>query len=295
MATLLKIITSVFLWAAIVSLPLMLTWNELFVRIFPREYYVLTPTDYWNNSDGIWPSPLGLSLGISAVIVGQIFTLIYFRLCHWGFFGDLYAIQKSGMPKYDFLHEMKGHLSQPEGFVMLGGYLICSWMFGLMPATYYSLSGNINWIHVVLQLLFTDFFQYCMHVAEHLVDPRIYRKSHKPHHRFTNPKLFDAFNGSLADTFFMILVPLSITARCVDANVWSYMAFGTLFANWLCLIHSEFKHPWDFIFDKLGMGTSSHHHVHHKLFKYNYGHTFMLVFIFIFIILCSLFSQLRHH
>ena len=33
-----------------------------------------------------------------------------------------------------------------------------------------------------------------------------YRKSHKPHHRFTNPKLFDAFNGSPADTFCMILV-----------------------------------------------------------------------------------------
>jgi len=40
-----------------------------------------------------------------------------------------------------------------------------------------------------------------------------YRKSHKPHHRFTNPKLFDAFNGSLSDTFFMILVPLFATAH----------------------------------------------------------------------------------
>lgn len=261
------------LWPSIVLLPLVLTWNELYVRVFPKEYYVLSPTDYWDNKS--WPSPLGLSLGILAVIVGQIFTLIYFRLSHGKCFGDLQAIQKAGAPKYDFLLEMKGHLSQPEGFVMLGGYLICTWMFGIMPPSYYSMSGGINWAHVALQLLCTDFFQYCMHIAEHLVDSRIYRVSHKPHHRFTNPKLFDAFNGSPSDTFLMILIPLTLTARVVNANVWSYMAFGSLYANWLCLIHAEFKHPWDHLFERLGMGTAAHHHVHHKLFKFNYGHTFM--------------------
>lgn len=30
----------------------------------------------------------------------------------------------------------------------------------------------------------------------------------------------------------MILVPLVITARLVPANVWSYMTFGSLYANW---------------------------------------------------------------
>ena len=50
-----------------------------------------------------------------------------------------------------------------------------------------------------------------MHVLEHKLDPRLYKASHKPHHRFTNPRLFDAFNGSPADTFLMILVPLLVT------------------------------------------------------------------------------------
>lgn len=54
---------------------------------------------------------------------------------------------------------------------------------------------------------------------------------HKPHHRFTNPRLFDAFNGSLADTFLMILVPLYVTANVISCNVWTYMAFGSLYVS----------------------------------------------------------------
>ena len=66
-----------------------------------------------------------------------------------------------------------------------------------------------------------------------------------------------------------------MTARCVDANVWSYMAFGSLYANWLTLIHAEYKHPWDSAFRAIGFGTAADHHVHHKTFVSNYGHLFM--------------------
>jgi lathosterol oxidase len=79
----------------------------------------------------------------------------------------------------------------------------------------------------------------------------------------------------MADTILMILVPLMITARLVNANVWSYMAFGSLYANWLTMIHAEYAHPWDGLFRRLGLGTAADHHVHHKLFKYNFGHLFM--------------------
>jgi lathosterol oxidase len=39
------------------------------------------------------------------------------------------------------------------------------------------------------------------------------------------------------------------------------MAFGTIYASWLTLIHSEIQHPWDPVFRKLGLGTASDHHV----------------------------------
>jgi alternative squalene epoxidase len=209
------------------------------------------------------------------VAVGHVFTLIYFSIWRQGYLGKLIPIQQIGAPPYHFWESLKEHLSQPEGFLMLGSYLSLSWMLGLMPSTYYSFSGGINWIHVLLQLLIQDAIQFLMHYGEHKIDSYFYQISHKPHHRFINPKLFDAFNGSPMDTFLMILVPLMITARIVPANVWSYMAFGTIYANWLTLIHGEYVHSWEFLFRFIGFGTAADHHVHHKLFKFNYGHLFM--------------------
>ncbi len=122
-----------------------------------------------------------------------------------------------------------------------------------------------------------DALQTLMHMFEHWTTkiwPAFYRATHKPHHVFINPRLFDAFNGSLGDTFFMILCPLFITANLVHCNVWTYMAFGTIFANYLTLIHSEYVNPWDRAFQMLGIGTAGDHHVHHAKFVYNYGHLF---------------------
>lgn len=50
---------------------------------------------------------------------------------------------------------------------------------------------------------------------------------------------------------------------------------GRSYANWLALIHSEYRHPWDPLFKTFGLGTAADHHVHHAKFKYNYGHLFM--------------------
>jgi alternative squalene epoxidase len=266
---------SFLLWPLIVSLPLVLTYNDFYKSIFPSKWYDNSATDFWYENREVWPSPLGLSLGLLAVVIGQFFTLLYFFLWIHNFFGERKAIQKVGAPEYNLWDGIVVHLAQPEGFVMLGGYLSLTWIFGLMPSSYYNFSGGINWIHVIMQLLIQDITQYGMHLLEHNLDMRLYRASHKPHHRFTNPKIFDAFNGSPTDTLLMILIPLMITARLVNANVWSYMAFGSLYANWLTLIHAEYHHPWDNLFRKFGLGTSADHHVHHKLFKYNFGHLFM--------------------
>eukprot|EP01038_Epipyxis_sp_PR26KG_P008844 gene8844-11935_t len=274
--SLFALLSSLCIWPCIIALPLLLTYNNFYSQLFSIDDYKydIIPHDYFQNS--AYPSSLGLTLGLVAVIIGQVVVLMYTSLWYNGvLFGIRIPVQKEGPPKYDYLASMKEHLSQPEGFAMIGGYLISTWMFGLMPKSYYSFSGGINWKHVLLQLLIQDAVQYCMHYLEHKLSPQLYRASHKPHHRFTNPKLFDAFNGSPADTFLMIIVPFVITARLVNANVWSYMTFGSLYANWLTLIHAEYVHPWDFLFRCIGFGTSADHHVHHKLFVYNYGHLFM--------------------
>ena len=266
--------TGVLVWPLMLTLPLALTGPFSYDSLFPLEWY-----EYNVANRDEWPKPLGLSLGILAVAIGQVFVILYFFLHKYGYlsFGaEPTSIQTKGSPEYEFTEGVATHLAQPEGFVLLATYLSVTWMFHLMPNSYYSFEGGIQWKEVALCLILQDCIQYAMHRLEHVVSPAFYQKSHKPHHRFTNPRMFDAFNGSPTDTICMILIPLYITANLVrTCNVWTYMAFGSTYANWLTLIHSEYVLPWDGVFRKLGLGTSGDHHVHHKFFKFNYGHLFM--------------------
>ena len=261
--------TAWLLWPCIVALPVWLASMGAHERLFPASWW--QDNAYFAGC----PSPLGLLLGLTSVACGMFFVVLY----HWAHVrgilgGTPTPVQRNGYAPYSFWVGLRTHLSQPEGFVMLGGYLGGTWMLGLMPQSYYNYEGGINWLHVALQLLLQDFVQFLMHLGEHKISAAFYRSSHKPHHRFTSPRLFDAFDGSPADTLCMILIPLYVTALAVPANVWSYMTFGSLYANWLTLIHSEFHHPWDPVFQSLGLGSAADHHVHHKLFVWNFGHLF---------------------
>mmetsp|Transcript_23159 Transcript_23159/g.49321 ORF Transcript_23159/g.49321 Transcript_23159/m.49321 type:complete len:360 (-) Transcript_23159:45-1124(-) len=268
---------SAIMWPFMLTVPLLLNSSGTsfhYSNVFPESWYsVNDPTEIPSS-----PKPLGLCLGLITVAVGQLLCLFVFFFFKYGFLSgngkEPLSVQTKGARPYAYLEGLTSHLSQPEGFVLLGGYLTGTWMFRLMPAAYYSFEGGIEWPKVFLCLVLQDGIQFAMHLLEHNVSPEFYKYSHKPHHRFTNPRLFDAFNGSVLDTICMILVPLYATANLVHCNVWSYMAFGTLYANWLTLIHSEYAFPWDNIFHSVGFGTPADHHVHHAFFKYNYGHLF---------------------
>lgn len=278
-ATVLSSFASCLVWPGICALPLALTLGGPHYRsVFPATWYdeapVLLPEGSWGWAALRTVKPLGLTLGLTSVAVGQVFMLAYHALRRSAWLGPTTSVQQEAR-EYSYFEGLSSHLSQPEGFALIGSYLIGTWMLGLMPSSYYSFEGGIDWKHVAAQLLLQDGLQYFMHYGEHKISSWIYRHSHKPHHRFTNPWLFDAFDGSLADTTCMIIVPLVVVARVVPSNVWSYMTFGSMYANWLVLIHSEFAHPWDPVFRKLGFGTAADHHVHHRLFVFNYGHLFM--------------------
>ena len=267
--------TGFIVWPLMLTVPLMLTSPyspTSYKSLFPQSWYDYDP------SSGETPKPLGLCLGILAVFVGQVFVWGVFYLHKYGhlsFGQEPTSIQTKGARGYEWMEGIMTHISQPEGFVLLIGYLSGTWMFKLMPDSYYSFDGGIEWGKVAACLALQDSIQYIMHRLEHDIHPKFYQISHKPHHKFTNPRLFDAFNGSITDTICMIQIPLYIVANLVHCNVWSYMAFGSMYANWLTLIHSEYVFPWDNLFHLVGFGTPADHHVHHAFFKFNFGHLFM--------------------
>lgn len=219
---------------------------------------------------------IGLMYGLGSVFLSQIFIILYFYIYIISGFAEKNRIQNK-IIKYDFKNEALSHLFHIEGLLLLGFYLSFTWIFNLMPSTYYQ-NNSVNWFHVLQQSLLVDFLQTIIHIFEHkshFIHKNIYIISHKPHHKFFNPYIFNAFNGSLIDTFLMIIVPLFITAQTIHCSLWSYIIFGNIYSIMLTLIHSEYHHPFDKIFRKLGIGTAADHNIHHKLQKYNYGHLFM--------------------
>ena len=215
--------------------------------------------------DFAFTNSTGLFFGIGSVVMGQIAVLSYI----WWYTESYYT------RKYDFARAVMSHFSQIEGILLLGIYLSVSWYGQWLPPAYYIREGSIQWSLVATQLIVQDAGQYAMHRFEHYWKP-LYRIGHQYHHKHIHPRWFDAFDGSIVDTCFMILVPLVVTSQVVrQVNTWTYMTFGTIYSMMLVLIHSDYPHPWEPVFQFCLIGTSTDHKLHHQLFHCNYGHLFM--------------------
>ena len=186
-------------WPLMLALPLALNSSALhYTSVFPRGWYD-TDDSIGNETQagGAWwewgsanlaggkplRHPLGLILGISAVVVGHAFLLCYFFLHRRRCLGDTVSIQSRGAAPYVFSEALAGHLAQPGGFLLLGLYLIITWVFDLLPDAYYEFEGNIRYTQVFACLVVQDLVQHVMHRVEHVAHPKVYRVSHKPHHK----------------------------------------------------------------------------------------------------------------
>jgi len=224
-----------------------------------------------------FPDPWGLWLGIRGVLVGHVFVFGYHFMRKSWLFGKGRNIQQSE-PNFDWKTELIGHASRPEAFVMLVPYLSITWMFKLMPNSYYDLQTKTSVLNVFLQFTVYDFLTYCIHRIQHKVE--LVYVTHKDHHAYINPHLFNAYSGSVQDTSLLILIPLYLTVLVLNAfgvyiSQQDYAWFGMLYANYFMLIHSEYSNPWDGIFESIGIGTARDHNVHHSQLRYNFGHFFM--------------------
>ena len=94
---------------------------------------------------------------------------------------------------YAFTEGMLSHFANLGGILMMVAYLIVTWMLDVMPCSYYHYDGGVRWWMVGAQVCSQDFLMFALHLFEHKgpLGPEFYRKSHKPHHRFVNPRLFD--------------------------------------------------------------------------------------------------------
>lgn len=192
-------------------------------------------------------------------------------------FFDLRFIQKENKKK-TFYESIFIHFSHLEGFLLISLYLFIMWDYNLLSDNYYNHNKSIDIYNGCLFLLLLDFLQYISHFLLHkliYINTYLYTISHRYHHKFLNPVFYKAYSGSILDTVLMIIIPLHITQKLISLNYFTYLLVGNIYSCWLTLLHFDFHHPWDKFFKKIGFGTPSYHHVHHKTYKYNYGHLFI--------------------
>ena len=72
-------------------------------------------------------------------------------------------IQPKANEDYAFAPAVLSHLSQPEGFFLLGSYLTITWIYNLLPASYYTFPTDpslpVSLGKVFCALLSVDFVQ----------------------------------------------------------------------------------------------------------------------------------------
>lgn len=267
-----------------VAFSLLITVNRIYQEIASPEPFIL-------------PQSRGLIYGLTGVVICQFLIIIYQflrRETQIREASEQVRIQpkRKGFFLENFWKDTSNHFMNPSAFSLMLPYLVLTWLLNLMPSSYYvlysnstsstvaSFEENLNYQwpsfkNILLQLLIVDYFTYCYHIIEHNI-PRLYINSHKPHHKYVSPQLFNAFDGSFVDTILLILLPLFTTAQLCHVTNWDYIIFGSVYSTHFTLIHSEYEHIFDDILQKLFVNTSEDHHVHHAFPKYNYSHFFTI-------------------
>jgi len=120
-----------------------------------------------------------------------------------------------------------------------------------------------QWLQFPLFLAFTDCFIYLIHRGLH--HPLVYKRLHKPHHKWIIPTPFashafhpiDGFAQSVPYHVFPFIFPLQKVA---------YVGMFVLINFWTIMIHDG-----EFYSDNAVINGAACHSVHHYAFNYNYG------------------------
>ncbi|PSS00922.1 hypothetical protein BD289DRAFT_360481 [Coniella lustricola] len=231
------------------------------------DYFALEPSEYAYQSawprDNIWRQALSLYL-----IVWFFGILLYFIFAtlSYAFVFDKKTLQH---PKY-LRNQMTLEIKQTMG--AMPGMSFCTMLMMLLEVRGYTKLydtcadapfGAYTWLQFPFFILFTDFGIYWIHRWLH--HPLIYKRLHKPHHKWIMPTPFashafhplDGFAQSVPYHVFPLIFPLQKIA---------FLALFIIVNVWTILIHDG-----EFVSDNPVINGAACHSIHHLAFNYNYG------------------------
>lgn len=187
------------------------------------------------------------------------------------------------VPKPEHRYNWSTALGRPEGISAVVAYIgmlivlgPVTDVFDVVPYAIKDLTPTLKPLVLAAYFLVFDLLMWCIHFCQHYW-PWLYHHTHDQHHLIKSPTIVVALTGYLPDTCLLIILPFHLTQVLVPCgNFVTVFAFASLSLWHLHMIHSEFQHPWDPLFRRLGLVTTHDHHGHHLRPKKNLAHFFVM-------------------
>jgi Delta7-sterol 5-desaturase len=136
------------------------------------------------------------------------------------------------------------------------GYSRLYWSIDTYPTWYF-------WLQFPFFILFTDCLVYCIHRALH--SRLLYKRFHKPHHKWIVPTPFASFAFHPVDGYLQSL-PYHIFPFFFPLQKLAYLVLFTLVQMWTVIIHDG-----EYLANDPVINGAACHTIHHLYFNYNYG------------------------
>ncbi|KAF3769664.1 hypothetical protein M406DRAFT_343800 [Cryphonectria parasitica EP155] len=231
------------------------------------EYFSLEPSKYAYMS--AWPRDNIFRQALSLFFIVWLFGfLLYFAFASLSY---CFVFDKKTMEHPKYLRNQIG-LEIKQTLAALPGMSVCTTVMMLLEVRGYCKLYDVfedapfpgyNWIQYPFFIMFTDFCIYWIHRWLH--HPLIYKRLHKPHHKWIMPTPFashafhplDGFAQSLPYHIFPLIFPLQKVA---------FLLLFVIVNIWTILIHDG-----EFVSDNPVINGAACHSIHHLAFNYNYG------------------------
>jgi Delta7-sterol 5-desaturase len=148
-------------------------------------------------------------------------------------------------------------LTTPFFFAEVRGYGKMYDTFAEEPFPYYS------FLQFPLFLIFTDFCIYWIHRGLH--HPLIYKRLHKPHHKWIMPTPYASHAFHPMDGWAQS-VPYHVFPFIFPLQKWAYVVLFIFINFWTIMIHDG-----EYVANSPVINGAACHTMHHLYFNYNYG------------------------
>ncbi|KAF1813147.1 C-5 sterol desaturase [Eremomyces bilateralis CBS 781.70] len=224
-----------------------------------------TPWAYMSRwpRDNVWRQALSLFM----------ITWIFGYVLYFGFasFSYYFIFDKATFkhPKY-LKHQISLEIKQALTAIPFMVLLTCPCFLGEVRG--YSKMYDTNadgpgtWYNILqfpLFILFTDFFIYWIHRGLH--HPLVYKRLHKPHHKWIMPTPYASHAFNPLDGFAQS-IPYHVYPYIFPLQKWAYVVLFVFINIWTIMIHDG-----EYATNSPVINGAACHTMHHLYFNYNYG------------------------